>query len=110
MQPVFKAPETMRLKRKYNHVLASFAPMFMLRRYSKGSNYLDFLREAPAGSWGVEVQAGHFQFLDNPNFIERAVCSKGSMDDEQAWGVLRTSTRPMLNRRTKSVRMYERSL
>ena len=49
-----------------------------LRPYASGSNYLEFLKAAPAGSWGVEVGAGHFQFLDNPTFVQRAVCEEGT--------------------------------
>ena len=49
----------------------------------KGSNYFDFLKEASHDSWGVEVCAGHFQFLDNASFVQRAVCEDGTAADAQ---------------------------
>ena len=49
----------------------------------RGSNYVDFLREAPRNSWGVEVRGGHFQFLDSPSFVQRAVCEEGTAGDAQ---------------------------
>ena len=49
----------------------------------KGSNYLEFLREASEDSWGVEVRAGHFQFLDSAGFVQRAVCEEGTAADAQ---------------------------
>ena len=44
----------------------------------EGSNYLEFLREASEDSWGVEIRAGHFQFLDSAGFVQRAVCEEGT--------------------------------
>ena len=49
----------------------------------KGSNYIDFLRESSRDSWGVEVRAGHFQFLDNASFVQRTVCEDGTAADTQ---------------------------
>lgn len=49
----------------------------------QGSNYLEFLKEASPDSWGVEVSAGHFQFLDNASFMQRAVCEDGKVADSQ---------------------------
>lgn len=49
----------------------------------EGSNYLEFLREASEDSWGVEIRAGHFQFLDSAGFVQRAVCEEGVAADAQ---------------------------
>ena len=48
-----------------------------------GSNYLTFLENANPVSWGVEVSAGHFQFLDSATGLQRAVCGEGSVADAQ---------------------------
>ena len=54
----------------------------------KGSNYVDFVREASADSWGVEIAgAGHFQFLDNATFVQRAVCEEGFASESEVRGV-----------------------
>ena len=54
----------------------------------KGSNYLDFVRESSENSWGVEITgAGHFQFLDNATFVQRAVCEEGFAHDDAVRGV-----------------------
>ena len=42
----------------------------------KGSNYLSFLEQSNPKSWGVEVRAGHFQFLDSATLVQRAVCEE----------------------------------
>jgi hypothetical protein len=52
-----------------------------------GSNYLEFLKQSSRDSWGVEVRAGHFQFLDNASFVQRAVCQEGTADDAQVRAV-----------------------
>ena len=53
-----------------------------------GSNYLDFARAASGDSWGVEIAgAGHFQFLDNATFVQKAVCEEGLASDAEVRGV-----------------------
>ena len=49
-----------------------------------GSNYATFLDASRRGdTWGVEVRAGHFQFLDSAGLLQRAVCLEGSAADAQ---------------------------
>ena len=49
---------------------------------------MDFVREASADSWGVEIAgAGHFQFLDNATFVQRAVCEEGFASESEVRGV-----------------------
>ena len=53
-----------------------------------GANYLDFARAASGDSWGVEIAgAGHFQFLDNATFVQRAVCEEGRASESEVRGV-----------------------
>ena len=53
-----------------------------------GANYADFARAASGDSWGVEIAgAGHFQFLDNATFVQRAVCEEGHAPDAEVRGV-----------------------
>ena len=53
-----------------------------------GANYLDFARAASGDSWGVEIAgAGHFQFLDNATFVQKAVCEEGLASDAEVRGV-----------------------
>ena len=53
-----------------------------------GANYFDFARAASGDSWGVELAgAGHFQFLDNATFVQRAVCEEGRASESEVRGV-----------------------